>query len=191
MKVYVASGNAHKVAEFQQILAGIAFVEPYPSFASMNVEETGSTFEENACIKAVALSQLIKDYVIADDSGIEVKALDGAPGIYSARYASSATDVDNNALLLQNLAGKSDRAARFVSVIALARAGEIVQIFRGECTGIVGTTPRGTNGFGYDPLFLLPDGRSMAELSADEKNAISHRRRAAEKLAAYLIENQC
>ncbi|MCD8492721.1 MAG: RdgB/HAM1 family non-canonical purine NTP pyrophosphatase [Geovibrio sp.] len=156
-----------------------------------DVEETGSTFEENAAIKADALSALIDGYVIADDSGLCVDALGGNPGIYSARYAGvKASDAENNALLLKNTENTADedRTARFVCAVALSKNGITEKIFRGECEGMLGRAEKGANGFGYDPLLVMPDGRSLAEYSPEEKNRISHRFRALELLRKYLAE---
>lgn len=151
------------------------------------IEETGAAFEENASIKAAGLSRLTGGFVIADDSGISVDALGGAPGIYSARYSGiHGDDKANNEKLLKDMSGVSDRACRFVCVIALAKNGKVVKTFRGEVAGFLAESPSGAGGFGYDPVFILPDGRSMAELSAGEKNSVSHRRKALEALKAYL-----
>ena len=190
MLIYIASANKHKIEELQVIL-GSAGVElkTHPDFAGMHVEETGDTFEENASIKALALSRLGGEYVIADDSGLEVDALDGAPGVYSARYSQEGSDSANNTLLLANMEGVTERAARFVSVIALVKDGEVIGLFRGECEGTVGYAPKGGNGFGYDPLFVLPGGITMAELPPEAKNAVSHRRRAAEQLYDFILED--
>lgn len=183
-KMLLASGNKGKINEFHDILSEIGFTV---EGRAADIEETGGTFEENASLKALYLSAKYDGFVMADDSGISVCALDGAPGVRSARYAGeNAGDEDNNALLLKNMENIENRAAKFVCVIALAKDGEIIGLFRGECEGSLAHSPRGTGGFGYDPLFLLPDGRTMAELSSGEKNSISHRKKAAEKLLGYL-----
>lgn len=188
MVIYVATANKHKIAEISAILAPLGIrAEAHPLYASLNVEETGSTFEENAALKAEALSRLANGFAIADDSGIAVDALDGAPGVYSARYAGEgAPDGENNALLLRNMTGVDDRGAKFVCVIALAENGRVVRLFRGENPGTVAREMKGGGGFGYDPLFVLDDGRTMAELTPEEKNGISHRGRALRLLADYL-----
>ena len=153
------------------------------------VEETGETFEDNATLKAVALSQIYEGWVIADDSGLEVDALDGAPGVYSARYSGKeATDTENNAFLLKNLEnvrGK-DRKARFRCVIALARAGQKVAAFSGAVEGIIINRPKGAGGFGYDPLFV-PRGfcKTFGQLPAATKNNLSHRAMALERLREW------
>ncbi len=188
MLIYVATANKHKLEEMKAILAPAgAEVLAHPDYGTLNVDETGATFEENAAIKAAALSRLTGEYVMADDSGIAVDALDGAPGVYSARYSGeNATDESNNELLLKNMKNVDDRGAAFVCVIALARNGEIVRLFRGECRGRVGYETKGGRGFGYDPLFITASGRTMAELTAAEKNRISHRSAALAKLVAYI-----
>ncbi|MCD8566898.1 MAG: XTP/dITP diphosphatase [Geovibrio sp.] len=194
MRLCVATKNAHKLKEIKEILSGLNVdVRSAYEFTEndFDVEETGSTFEENAAIKADALSALIDGYVIADDSGLCVDALGGNPGIYSARYAGvKASDAENNALLLKNTENTADedRTARFVCAVALSKNGITEKIFRGECEGMLGRAEKGANGFGYDPLLVMPDGRSLAEYSPEEKNRISHRFRALELLRKYLAE---
>lgn len=192
--VVIASNNAHKVAEIRDILGGIF---PDMDFKPMREiegcpvpEETGSTFEENAFIKANAIHAYTMMPVIADDSGLMVDALDGAPGVYSARYAGvHGDDAANNAKLLNELQGVADaeRTARFAC--SLAFVSNLVSVSAiGFCEGRIGHEPHGTNGFGYDPLFWPDDaeGKTMAELTSEQKNAISHRRHAAEELARRL-----
>jgi XTP/dITP diphosphohydrolase len=193
----LASRDDHKVRELEEILPGVALrglpdeVESPP--------ETGTTFEANALIKARAAREATGETVIADDSGLEVDALDGRPGVYSARYAGEgASDVENLNKALADLAGASDRpdgsgSARYVCVIALIDdSGE--HLFRGTCEGRLIQEPRGEGGFGYDPAFVPEasgeeDQRTMAELTPAEKNAISHRGAAAQSLAEYLRVN--
>ena len=183
----VSTRNAHKVSEIRAILGpgfDVRDLSALPAFP--DVEETGSTFEENATLKAVAASLHFDGWVIADDSGLEVDALGGAPGVRSARYAGPDTDdAANNALLLKNLAGLtgSQRAARFRCVIVLARKGKKLAAFSGAVEGAILTAPRGLAGFGYDPLFVA-DGSdaTFAELGNEAKNAISHRSRALAQL---------
>ncbi len=190
----LASSNANKAREFEALLAGI-HIEPMPA-GFVLPPETGDSFYENASLKARAVhEQFAREgrasgvpWVMADDSGIEVAALGGAPGIYSSRYAGEeATDEDNLRKLLRELEGAGDRRARFVCVIVCIdpRGGEIRAegVFPGSITG----APRGESGFGYDPIFV-PDGYSLtvAELSAEEKNRISHRARAARCLLEQL-----
>ena len=192
MLVYAATANKHKLKEMSEILnpAGVK-VSVHPNYSSLDIAETGVSFEENAIIKAMALCKLTDNYVIADDSGLIVDALNGAPGIYSARYAGSqASDEENNLLLLENMKNVSEykRSAKFICVIALARGGKIIHLFRGECSGRIAHSARGRHGFGYDPIFIIHDGRSMAELHPVEKNRVSHRNAALVKLAAYIGE---
>ncbi|MDF1543083.1 MAG: RdgB/HAM1 family non-canonical purine NTP pyrophosphatase [Anaerosomatales bacterium] len=181
-RVVVATGNRHKVDEIRTALAftGWDFVAAADLREWPEPEETGETFEENARIKAYAARELYGLPALADDSGLEVDALDGEPGVYSSRYAGPcATDAENNARLLRALGDtpRVRREARFRSVIVLVRDDGSEVVAEGACEGVIGTAPRGEGGFGYDPLFW-PDaapGRTMAELSMAEKNAISHR----------------
>jgi len=159
-----------------------------PDFASLTApDETGSTFEENAILKAVYYGRHAPGLLFAEDSGIEVDALGGAPGVRSARFAGEGKrDEDNNRLLLQKMLGVADRTARYVSVIALVDGGKLVRTFRGCVGGRIVEVPVGTNGFGYDPLFYYPPlGATFAQLPADEKNRLSHRGRAFAQLVDY------
>jgi XTP/dITP diphosphohydrolase len=182
MRVVVATGNRHKVDEIRAALAftGWEFVAAADLGGWPEPEETGETFEENARIKALAARELYGLPALADDSGLEVDALDGEPGVYSSRYAGPcADDSENNSRLLMALGDtpRVRREARFRSVIVLMREDGSEVVAEGACEGHIGTEPRGEYGFGYDPLFW-PDavpGRTMAELSMAEKNAISHR----------------
>jgi XTP/dITP diphosphohydrolase len=188
--VYCATGNPGKLREFRLAAErfGVKILE-LPDFKEITVcEETGRTFEENAVLKARYYGQHAPGRLFADDSGLEVDALDGRPGVVSARYAGpGATDAMNNALLLGNLRGREDRRARFVCVIALANRGELIRTFRGVVEGEILESPRGTEGFGYDPLFYYPPyGRSFGEISAEEKMAVSHRGKALTALFRYL-----
>jgi XTP/dITP diphosphohydrolase len=151
-------------------------------------EETGVTFEENAVQKAVYYSRFCDGPLFVDDSGLEVEALDGAPGIYSARFAGpDASDEANNRLVIAKMRGNTDRRARFVCVVALASRGEVMETFRGEVEGELLDEPRGSNGFGYDPLFFYPPfGCSFGEVSAEQKMQVSHRARALRAMRAYL-----
>ncbi len=187
MTLYCATGNEGKLREFR-LAAGAGFaIEPLMGIAAP--EETGSTFEENAAEKAVYYSRSAPGLLFADDSGLEVDALDGAPGIYSARYAGN--DAANNARVLQELENVTNRAARFVSVIALAEQGRLVKTFRGEVEGEILSEARGTGGFGYDPLFWYPPfGCSLAEVEAERKHAVSHRGKALEAMLAWLRDRQ-
>ena len=187
--IVVATGNAHKVDEYRQLLDGqgveLKSLLDYPGFPG--VEENGTTFAENAAQKAIAASRYCDVPAFADDSGLEVEALDGAPGIYSARYAP--TDRERIAKLLAALDGKENRRARFVCVIALAINGEVIECFEGEIRGTIAAAPSGENGFGYDPVFI-PDGfeKSFAELTPEEKNRISHRANACRKALEFVEE---
>ena len=193
--IVVATGNAHKLTEIEDILSrvlpDVAFVALGQLGDFEDPEETGTTFLENALIKAEAAVAQTGLTAIADDSGLVVDALDGEPGVYSARYAGvHGDDAANNAKLLEKLGGVADdaRTARFMSVIALVDASGMVLTGTGACEGVIGYDSRGENGFGYDPLFLPADtpGKTMAELTPSEKNAISHRFHALQDLAAQL-----
>lgn len=185
----LASGNRHKLDEFRELLPGVA-LESLPDGIALP-PETGGTFAENALIKARSVHWATGRQVIADDSGLEVEALDGRPGIRSARYAGErASDEENLALVLDECArvGGSDRA-RFVCVIALIHADGEERLFEGSCPGRLVGHPRGAGGFGYDPAFVPDatgpeDPRTMAELEPAEKNRISHRGEAARALLA-------
>lgn len=190
-RLFAATSNAGKVREFA--LAGTELsgceIAPLPNFRELpTVEETGATFEDNARIKAVHYSGFTNDLVFAEDSGLSVDALGGAPGVYSARFSGiGASDAENNALLLERLRGVSNRSARFVCVIALARQGRVLATFEESVEGEILEEPRGANGFGYDPLFYHPpSGCTTAELAPSAKLAISHRGRAIRALAAWL-----
>jgi XTP/dITP diphosphohydrolase len=194
VKVYCATGNPGKLREFQ--LAGELLnidIEPIPNLKSIPApEETGVTFEENAKLKAVYYSAFAPGPVFADDSGLEVDALNGEPGVYSARYAGpDAHDVENNALLLERLKDKATRTARFVCVIALADKGTATATFRGTVEGEILREARGPNGFGYDPLFFYPPfGCSFGEAGAESKFGVSHRGHALRQLLEYLSQSQ-
>ena len=186
----VSTRNLHKLREIRIILGATFEVSDLSSLPTMHaVEETGTTFEENAELKAVAASRLFDGWVIADDSGLEVDALGGAPGVYSARYAGeTASDAQNNALLLKNLevVPEEERQARFRCVIVLARAGRKLAAFSGVVEGRIAASPRGVEGFGYDPLFI-PNGFSetFGELPVATKNRLSHRAHAINQLRAW------
>jgi XTP/dITP diphosphohydrolase len=181
MDLLLATGNAHKTREFAEILGeGFRVDELSSSKDFTPIEETGRTFAENAILKALTASQDRHLLVIADDSGLEVDALNGAPGIYSARYAGeNATDDQNVEKLLRELAGQDSRRARFRCVIALARHGKLLGEFGGTVEGTIVDLARGQGGFGYDPIFL-PEGfdKTFGELPAETKNRISHRAKA-------------
>jgi XTP/dITP diphosphohydrolase len=182
MKLVVATRNAHKLDEIRAILGsdgvvvvGVDEIGDYPE-----VVEDGATFEQNSIKKAVTIALACGEWVLGDDSGLEVTALDGAPGIYSARYAGEgATDATNNRKLLSALEVHADRTARFCCALALSDPDGHAQTVRGLCPGRMIESPRGDQGFGYDPLFV-PDGYdvTVAELESAAKNRISHRARA-------------
>jgi XTP/dITP diphosphohydrolase len=177
----LATRNAHKTREFAEILGQGFHVRDLTGLDGFPpIEETGRTFAENAKLKALAVAQDRQSLVIADDSGLEVDALNGAPGIYSARYAGeNATDEQNIEKLLRELAGRESRKARFRCVIALARNGKLLGEFEGTVEGAIVDLARGRGGFGYDPVFR-PDGfdKTFGELPAETKNRISHRAKA-------------
>ena len=184
MILYCATSNPGKLHEFR--LAAPDFdLRP---LSLPPPDEHGETFEENAVEKALSYGVHAKGYLFADDSGLEVDALGGAPGVHSARFARpDATDSDNNALLLERLRGIENRAARFVCVIALVQDGALVRTFRGAVEGKVIDAPRGSNGFAYDPLFYYePFGCTFGEASAEQKMRVSHRGQALEKMFTYL-----
>jgi XTP/dITP diphosphohydrolase len=189
----IATRNSHKTREFAEILGDYFEVRDLAGESELPmVKETGATFVENAIIKAVAASKRFGQDVVADDSGLEVDVLTGGPGIHSARYAGeNASDADNTAKLLADLASAgmpAPFAARFRCSLALARRGKILAIFEGVVEGRIVQVPRGSAGFGYDPIFE-PGGfeRTFAELSSAEKNRISHRAQAIRSLRAALL----
>jgi XTP/dITP diphosphohydrolase len=195
MTIVIATNNQYKVKEFQAMLdmPNVTCVSMKDLGITLDVVEDGNEFWENAVKKATALYQLIDDdsyIVIADDSGLCVDALDGAPGVYSARY-SGGDDKENNRKLLEELEGVPDeeRTAYFACAIAMVRKGSI-EIFKGECHGTIAHKEIGENRFGYDPIFIHQgDTRTFGEVPAEEKNKISHRAEAIKKLKAYLLEN--
>jgi len=179
MRAVLASHNKKKMKEMREILAqlGVEVISQAEAGVDIEPEETGTTFEENARIKARAIMEATGLPAIADDSGLVVDALDGAPGVYSARYGGEGLDDDGRwKLLLKNMEGKEDRACRFVCVICCALPDGAEVMSRGTVEGRVAFGPEGDGGFGYDPIFYLPErGCTMACLPAEEKNAISHR----------------
>ena len=188
----IATRNAGKLKEISGLIAGtlLRTVSLADVGVDREVEETGETFEANAALKASTYARLSGLPTLADDSGLEVDALDGEPGVRSSRYAGDeATDADRVAFLLGRLQneGRGPWRARFRCVIAIAWGHDEVELHPGVCEGMVIDTPRGSNGFGYDPVFLIPElGRTMAELSPAEKNQVSHRGAAVRKAAAAL-----
>lgn len=173
----IASGNQGKIREFSRLLADLPLtIEPMP--AGLAIEETGSTFTDNARLKAIAVAQATSQWALADDSGLCVAALGGAPGVQSARYADS--DTARIARLLQELDGASDRSAHFTAALAVADpSGAVVLEVEGHCPGLILEAERGSGGFGYDPIFLVPEtGLSFAEMDAATKGRLGHRGRA-------------
>ena len=188
--IVAATANAHKVDEYRKLLEGqnveLKSLLDYPGFPG--VEENGRSFIENAGIKALAACKYCDVPAFADDSGLEVEALDGRPGIYSARYAP--TDKERIARLLDEMKGQTNRRARFVCAIAIAINGEVIESFEGEIKGTIVDAPRGDSGFGYDPVFQ-PDGydQTFGEMAPELKNRISHRANAF-KLAMEFVEDE-
>jgi XTP/dITP diphosphohydrolase len=189
----VATRNPHKTRELRQILGSDFTVRDLRAHSEISeIAETGTSFEENAKLKALAVSRKLPGLVAADDSGLEVDALGGAPGIYSARYAgTNATNKERIDKLLEELARidptKEQRSARFRCVLALARNGDVLGTFEGIVEGQIADRPRGSHGFGYDPIFV-PNGfqQTFGQLRPAEKNQLSHRARALKKLRAFL-----
>lgn len=183
MELYLASGNRHKQQEIAEMLPEFRVLLPADRNIAFAPEENGSSFFENARIKAEALYRITGQPSLADDSGICVDALDGAPGIFSARFGAEngriRTDRDRNAFLLEKMAGRTDRACRFVCCLVLYAGRDRFFAVQETLEGTLLESPRGGNGFGYDPLVFLPEsGKSVAELSPEEKNRISHRGKA-------------
>lgn len=186
MKLILATNNKGKVKEYKEILEPLGFCVTSQSESGIDIEaeETGKTFSENAYIKAKAIFDIKKCYVLADDSGLVVDALDGRPGVYSARYAEPEKRCDK---ILSELEGVpfDKRTARFVCSICLIKPNGDVLSVEGRCEGRIGYEKRGENGFGYDPIFLYGD-KTLAQMSDDEKNSVSHRGNAAKALVAAL-----
>ncbi|MGN8876654.1 XTP/dITP diphosphatase [Pseudoflavonifractor sp. HCP28S3_F10] len=190
MKLVLASKNQKKLRELREILSaqGVEVVSEADVGVDVDVEETGTTFEENALLKARAVCEASGLPAVADDSGLCVDALGGAPGVYSARYGGPGLDdVGRYQLLLENMRGMLDRRCKFVSAICCCFPDGEVITARGECPGTLAYAPKGEDGFGYDPIFFLPERKkTFAELTAEEKNAISHRGRALEEFRSKL-----
>jgi XTP/dITP diphosphohydrolase len=193
----IATRNTNKVEEMAPMLGALFVVKSAADYPDLEeIEETGDSFLANATLKAVATAAAIPDYVLADDSGLECDALDGAPGVFSARYGGiPSSGEQNNAKLLQELARVNavtpqQRAARYRCVLVLARAGEMLASFDGTCEGTISLTAKGTNGFGYDPLFI-PQGyaRTFGQLGEKTKNNLSHRAQALKQFAVWCREN--
>lgn len=195
-RIIIASRNKGKINEFKKLFEkeGVTVLSLDDLDMTIpEIEETGATFHENAKIKAETVASIVNEPVIADDSGLVVDALNGRPGVYSARYAGEPTDdVKNYEKVLDELEAveEKNRTARFVAVLALSRPGEETLFFEGICEGKIAYEPKGEHGFGYDPIFI-PDGYdvTMAQLTGDEKNKISHRFHALERLKKWLTKN--
>ncbi len=193
MEFVIATQNKGKLAEMRRILEplGHTVISAKEAGFTQDVAETGTAFAENAALKATAVAQAVGKPVIADDSGLMVDALDGAPGVYSARYAGEgATDRQRWEKLLRELEGvpKEKRTAKFCCAIVLVLPGQEPVTFYGECPGYIGPAPLGEDGFGYDPVFYLNETTSFATLSGAEKDKISHRGKAMAQLEQYLKE---
>jgi XTP/dITP diphosphohydrolase len=195
VKLLVATNNPGKVREYEELLAGLPLELTFPVQEGivLEVEESGATFEENARLKALAYARASGLPTLADDSGLEVDALSGAPGVRSARYAGpSAGDADRYQKLLDALANVPEgrRTARFRCVVALAWPDGTVRTGEGRCEGQIGWAPRGVHGFGYDPVFIVDgfDGQTMAELAPEVKNRVSHRARAVQAMDFAILD---
>ena len=188
-KLLVATGNSHKTDEIRAILGAGYIVSDLKAHPELpEVEETGTTFLENATLKAVEISKQVEGLILSDDSGLEVDALGGEPGVYSSRYAGEAgNDAANNKKLLHELQGEDSRTARFRCVMVLAQDGEVLASFDGAVEGRMLSELHGEGGFGYDPLFV-PDGyeQTFSQLSEEIKNQLSHRAVAMQKVVAWL-----
>ncbi len=203
-KLLIATNNAHKLDEYKEILAGLPLAITHLANEGITLDpaETGTTFEENAIIKARAFAQVTKLFVLADDSGLEIDALGGEPGVFSARYGHTAKDdhVGRYQIVLDKLAAKDvpwpERTARFRCVIAIAHYERLVGTVQGTLEGFINYEAKGHNGFGYDPIFFVPEfNQTLAQLTSAQKHSISHRGRAAgaaipliEKLLANSLE---
>ncbi len=191
-RIFLASSNAGKLREYRELAAGVALeIDLLPDFDKFPAfDESAPTFAENSAGKALHYSRFTSEIVLADDSGLVVPALGGAPGVHSARYAGpNASSADRVAKLLREMAGKTgdERRARFVCVIAVARQGRALAVVSDRAEGFIANEPRGANGFGYDPVFYFPDKRgTYAEASAEEKNIASHRGKAFRRLLGVL-----
>lgn len=187
-KIVVASGNAHKIKEIAAMLPDYEIVG-YKQFADFEIEETGKTFYDNALIKAKSVAERLNLPALADDSGLCVDVLKGAPGIYSARYAGDGIDEHNNELLLKNMKGVTDRRAKFVCCMVYYDVNGEILSATGEVKGEILTERQGENGFGYDPIFYSYElAKPMGKASAEEKNSVSHRHRALAEIIKKIEE---
>ncbi len=188
MRIVCASANPHKVEELARLLPTWVDLVPRPSDIG-DIDEDAPTLEGNAIIKAVEIANHASEWAIADDTGLEVDALNGAPGVRSARFAGEqATDAENRALLIAKLDGTTNRSARFRTVVALVSSKGDIHFVGGECAGTIAEQERGDSGFGYDSLFIPADGdgRTFAEMTGPEKDAVSHRGRALAQIPELL-----
>lgn len=188
MRLVCASANPKKVDEIARLVPGWVTLLPRPDDVG-DIDETAPTLEGNAIIKAVEIANHTGEWALADDTGLVVDALDGEPGVRSARFAGDdATDAENRALLLQRLQKATDRGARFRTVLAVVHASGEIHVLSGECEGTIATAERGTNGFGYDSVFIPAggNGRTFAEMAPSEKDALSHRANALRQLPGLL-----
>jgi len=192
--IVIASTNAGKIREFREMLEPEGYtVRTLADFPKMeDVEETGTTFRENAVLKAKALTDRYQIEAIADDSGLEIDAFGGEPGVHSARYLGHDTPYAyKNQVILDRLKGSSCRSCRYVCAIAITRPGMTPVVFEDTAEGVIAEAPRGENGFGYDPIvFYPPLNKTMAEMTKEEKNSISHRGKALRRLEIWLNENR-
>lgn len=186
--IVIASNNQGKINDFKAIFPNKNVIGISELIKDFDVEETGTTFEENAKLKSVAAAKALNKQVIADDSGLEVQVLNGEPGVYSARYAGlDKNDQDNIKKLLDKMNNETERAAQFVCVISMSSPNGETQQFKGTVSGEITTEPIGENGFGYDPVFYVPTlGKTMAQLTNEEKAKISHRGNAINQLQQFL-----
>jgi XTP/dITP diphosphohydrolase len=192
-RLLIATGNKGKIAEIRRVLdiPGLVVLTPGDLSLNLDVDETGTSYAENATLKAESFARAAGMLVLAEDSGLEVDALGGRPGVYSARYGGPRlSDADRNRLLLDELRdiAPGQRTARFRAVAAITGPGVPIQLFEGVVEGSVALDPRGTGGFGYDPIFLLPEGRTTAELDPADKDRVSHRGIAVRKGRAWLAD---
>ena len=192
MEIIIASNNKNKIREFKKIFEGsnINLLSLSEKGIEVDVDETGTTFEENALIKAKAIAEMTGEMAIADDSGLVCDGLNGEPGVYSARYAGPQhNDADNNALLVKNIKNVKNRNARYVCAICLCKPNGKYIITKASCEGVIIDEARGFNGFGYDPYFYIDKfKRTMAEITLEEKNTISHIAKALEELKGLYEE---
>ncbi len=194
MKIVLATNNSHKIKEYRSLFANMPIEVLSLSDVAIksDIEETGTSYEENAAIKAENIAQLTKYLVIADDSGLELSALGGSPGLNSARFAAQhKSQSEANRAILKSLEKSDNRQARFVCVIALANYHERLNLFRGECLGRILLHPEGESGFGYDPIFFSDEAKAcFAAIGEAQKNRYSHRAKAVEQLLAFLADEK-